>query len=249
MSVRVVLMHRTEPKWEAGVRPSPELIAGMGRLLGEMDADGVLLGAGGLRASAHGVRLRFADGKRTVTPGPFVGSNELPAGFAIVRVTSIDDAVAWATRFAGIVGDVEIDIRPVTEPWDLGLMDKPAGETTTRFMLVHKADADSESGAPRSPARVAELAALTDEMVKAGVLQAAERLEPSSAGKRLRFQAGKRTVLDGPFAESKELIAGYVMLRVPSKETAVEWAARFAAVAGDVAIDVRPLSDPADSWR
>src|SRR4051794_11994365 len=121
MTMRVVMMHKTNPANEAGVLPGPELLAGMGELMGELVKSGRLIDGGGLQASSKGVRLNFNRGKRTITNGPFAGSNELLAGFAIVRVTSIDEAVAWATSFAEIMGDLEVDIRPLMEPWDLGM--------------------------------------------------------------------------------------------------------------------------------
>ena len=136
--MRFMIMHRTTPHWEAGALPGPELIARVGKMLGEMTEAGVLRGAEGLRPSSQGVRLGFSGGKRTVTKGPFTGSNELPAGFAILRVKSIEEAIGWASRFAAIMDVGEIDIRPVTEPWDLGMSPKPPGLTTSRFMALHK---------------------------------------------------------------------------------------------------------------
>src|SRR5688572_23414534 len=100
---------------------------------------GVLLGAEGLRASAHGVRLRFAAGTRTVITGPFEGDNELAAGFSILRTRSLEDAIEWATQQADALGDVDIDIRPVTEPWDIGMGPPPADLGTQRFMILRKA--------------------------------------------------------------------------------------------------------------
>ena len=75
-----------------------------------------------LRSSALGVRLEFAGGQRTVTKGPLVGENELIAGFAVMRFRTLDEAVEWASRFAGVVGEVLLDIRPATEPWYIGLV-------------------------------------------------------------------------------------------------------------------------------
>jgi len=245
--MRFIMMHKTEPKWEAGALPSAELIAGMGGLLGQMAEAGALLDAGGLRPSSLGVRLTFSRGVRTVTPGPFAGGNELPAGFTILRVGSIDEAIDWASRYAGVVGDVEIDIRPVTEPWDIGICPKPKELTTTRFMMVTKANQASEAAVPPAPAVKAGLETLTADLVSAGVLLAAERLQPSSRGTRLKFVGGKRTITDGPFTESKELIAGFVMLRAEAKEGMIGWATRFAALTGDVEIDVRPLYERADT--
>lgn len=120
--MRFIIMHKTNAHWESGAIPSPELIARVGTLLGELAKAGVLLGAEGLRASSEGVRLRFSAGTRTVINGPFEGDHELAAGFSILRTRSLEDAIEWATRQAHVLGDVEIDIRPVTEPWDIGMV-------------------------------------------------------------------------------------------------------------------------------
>ena len=244
--MRVISMHKTNASNEAGIPPSLELIAGMGELMGELVKTGILRSGGGLRASSLGVRLNFSGGKRTITNGPFTGGNELTAGFRIINVKSLDDAIEWATRFADVIGDVEIDIRPLCEPWDLGVCPKPEGLETTRFMLVHKADKHSEAGVLPDQAQIADLKKLTDDMVKAGVFQEAEELRPSSKGVRLRFSGGKQTVIDGPFAESKELIAGFVIHEVNSIDESIAWAPPFAKLIGDVEIDIRPLYEPSD---
>lgn len=244
--MRIMSMHKTQPRWEADIPPDPEMVAGMGMLMGKMAQAGVLLAGEGLRASSRGVRLKFSDGNRTMIPGPFAPSNELIAGFAIVRVHSMDEAVAWATRFAEAVGDVEIDIRPVTEPWDIGIGAKPEGLTTTRYMLAHKADRNSEAGVPPSQQTMAAMGKLIEDMTRDGVLLLAEGLQPSSKGLRLKFSNGKRSVTDGPFTESKELIAGFVILQVQSMAEAIEWAAPFAALVGDVEMDFRPLQETTD---
>src|SRR5262245_14659070 len=109
--MRFIIMHKTSPHWEAGAIPSRDLIARVGRLLGELAQAHVLLGAEGLRASSEGVRLTFSGGTRTIIKGPFKGENELPAGFSLLRTQSIDDAIEWASRQAKVLGDVEIDIR------------------------------------------------------------------------------------------------------------------------------------------
>lgn len=241
--MRYLMMHRTNSHWEAGARPSTGLIAAMGQLLGKMAQNGVFLAGEGLRASSLGVRLQYRGGQRTVTRGPFPGGNELIAGFMILRLSTIDDAVEWASRFAEIVGDVEIDIRPVTEPWDLGMCNRPDGLTTTRFMAMHKADGRSEAGVPRTPQQTAAMQRLLAEMKQAGVLLAVEELQPSSRGVRIRFTGTTRTVTDGPFTESKELIAGFIMLQCDSREDAMAWAPQFAECVGDVELDIRPMHD------
>jgi hypothetical protein len=98
-----------------------------------------------------------------------------------------------------------------------------------RFMVMVRANKDSESGVPPSPELVAAMMKFNEEMVKAGVLLAADGLHPSSKGARVRFSRGKRTVTDGPFAETKELIAGFWLIQVKSREEAIEWMKRCPA--------------------
>ncbi len=101
----------------------------------------------------------------------------------------------------------------------------------------------SENDVPPDPKLVAKMGALIDEMTKAGVLQAAGGLASTKKGARIRFEGGKRTVIDGPFAESKELVAGYAILDLPSKAAAIEWATRFGEVVKVSEIDVRQLAE------
>lgn len=151
--MRFIIMHKTNAHWEGGALPDQELIERVGGLLGELGNAGVLAAAEGLRPSSEGVRLRFAGGERTINPGPFDRGNELAAGFSILHAASLDNAIEWATRQAAILGDVEIDIRPVTEPWDIGMAPRPA-EATRRYMVLRKATAATEAGvAPSNEAR------------------------------------------------------------------------------------------------
>jgi hypothetical protein len=95
-----------------------------------------------------------------------------------------------------------------------------------RFMVIVKADKTSEAGVLPDEKLFAEMGKYNDELAKAGVLLAAEGLHPTSKGARVRFSGGKRTVTDGPFAESKELVAGFWLWQVKSKEEAIEWLKR-----------------------
>jgi len=96
-----------------------------------------------------------------------------------------------------------------------------------RFMIIVKASKDSEAGVMPSEQLLTEMGKFNEELAKAGVLLAAEGLRPSSKGARVRFSGSKRTVIDGPFAETKELIAGYWLWQVKSKEEAIEWVKRY----------------------
>ena len=240
--MKFMMMHKTDAYYEGGGKPSKELIAGVGKMVGEAARSGRLLAGDGLGPSSQGVRLKFADGKRTVTPGPLKGGNELVAGFAVMRVRSLDEAIDWASRFAAVVGDTEIDVRPANEPWDIGLGEKPAGLTTRRYIAMHKANGKTEAGAAASAAQTENMGKLVEEMTKAGVLLASGSLEPSSRALRLRNFGGKQTLVDGPFAESKELVGGFAIIELDSREEALEWARRYVVVLGDVELDIRPMA-------
>ena len=118
-----------------------------------------------------------------------------------------------------------------------------------RFMIMVQANKDSEAGVMPEEELFAAMADYHEELVKAGVLLDASGLQPSSKGWRIEYAGGKRTVIDGPFAEAKELIAGYTLIQVKSREEAMEWAKRFPAPFGedtDCAIEIRQLYELED---
>lgn len=102
-----------------------------------------------------------------------------------------------------------------------------------RFMIIVKASAESEAGRMPSTELLSAMGKYNEELVNAGVLLAGEGLHPSSRGKRVRFQGGGRTVIDGPFQETKELIAGFYLIQVKSMDEAVEWVKRAPMPDGD----------------
>jgi hypothetical protein len=222
------------------VKPDATLIAEMGALIGEARANGTFRNGAGLRPRADRIRLNVKGGKVTRTDGPLKGGNELVAGFAMLKVHSMDEAVEWATRFAEVVGDVEIDVGPVVEPWDLGLMEKPAN-APLRVLSMHKADAASEAGTPPTPELMQRMERLIESMKDAGVFLAGEGLKPSALGARLRTSGGRHTWTDGPFSETKELIGGFTMLELNSLQEAKAWTDRYADILGDVEVDVREV--------
>jgi hypothetical protein len=116
--VRFLVIHKSNEANEAGVPPSKELIEQMGKLMEESAQAGVLLAAEGVHASSKGARVSFSGGRRVVTDGPFAEAKELIAGFALIDVASKEEAIEWATRFAAVIGDVEIEIRQVVEAAD-----------------------------------------------------------------------------------------------------------------------------------
>jgi hypothetical protein len=239
--MRFIIMHKTNAHWESGAIPSPELIARVGTLLGELAKAHMLLGAEGLRATSEGVRLRFSAGSRTVIKGPFEGNNELAAGFSILRARSLDDAIEWATRQATVLGDVEIDIRPVTEPWDIGMVAAPADVSTRRYMILRKATPSTESDVAPSSAQPSELVRLIDDTTRSGVHLVTETMRPSKRGRRYRNSRDGVIIYDGPFIESKELIAGYVVVSAVSLEDAGKWAMQYLNAVDADEVDLREL--------
>jgi hypothetical protein len=100
------------------------------------------------------------------------------------------------------------------------------GDKTMRFMVIVKADKDSEAGVLPSRELLTEMGKFNEELAKAGVMLAGEGLQPSSKGARVKFSGNKRTVTDGPFSETKELVAGFWLWQVRSKEEAIDWLKR-----------------------
>jgi hypothetical protein len=114
-----------------------------------------------------------------------------------------------------------------------------------RFMMLVKANQDSEAGVMPSKGLVAEMRELNEAMAKAGVLLAGEGLHPSSKGVRVTYTGRKRLVTDGPFAETKELLAGFWMIQVASRAEALEWASRIPFTDGEV-VEVRQVFETSD---
>jgi hypothetical protein len=112
-------------------------------------------------------------------------------------------------------------------------------------MVLVKANADSEAGVMPDEKMLTEMGKFNEELVKAGVMLAGEGLHPSSKGVRIRFDGAKRTVIDGPFTETKELLAGFWLLQVKSKEEAIEWIKR-APFDGGAEVEIRQVFEDED---
>jgi hypothetical protein len=117
-----------------------------------------------------------------------------------------------------------------------------------RFMIIRKADRNTEAGVLPSKELLTAMVQYNEELVKAGVMRAGEGLQPRSKGARVKFSGGTPTVVDGPFAETNELIAGFSMIEVKSREEAIEWVKRWPALDGDgqVEIEIRQVYEASD---
>lgn len=117
-----------------------------------------------------------------------------------------------------------------------------------RFLILRKADPDTEAGAMPSQQLVDAMMKYNQEMIDAGVMQGGEGLQPSVKGARIKFSSGKPRVIDGPFTEARELVAGYTIIDVKSKEEAIEWARRWPTedADGEVELELRQVYTAAD---
>jgi hypothetical protein len=127
---------------------------------------------------------------------------------------------------------------------EAGKIHRPKERDDMRVMVLVKADKKSEAGVMPDRRLLTEMGKFNEELVKAGVMLAGEGLQPSSKGARVRFSGGKRTVIDGPFAESKELVAGFWLWQVKSKEEAIEWLKR--APFEDTEVEIRQVFETED---
>jgi hypothetical protein len=244
--MRFMMMVKASKDSEAGVLPDEKILSEMGKYNEALVKAGALLAADGLQASSKGARVRYANGAVKVTDGPFAEAKELIAGYWLIQAKSKEEAVEWAMRVPFQEGEVEI--RPLFELTDFpvdpnekaeGWRDKegqfraspPARRPgTIRFMGLLKADKDTEAGVLPDEKLLAAMGTFFEEGVKSGVILSGEGLRPSSKGTRVRYSGSKRTVIDGPFTEAKELIAGYAIIQAKSKQEAIEWTKQFVTV-------------------
>ena len=117
-----------------------------------------------------------------------------------------------------------------------------------RFMIIRRADEETEAGVMPSEELLDAMMKYNEELVKAGVMLQGEGLQPSSKGVRVKFSGGKPTVIDGPFTETKELIAGFTMIQVKSREEAIEWVKRWPPIDahGGLELEIRQVFEPED---
>ena len=236
--MRFMIMHKNDEQSEAGNPPPMELVHQMGAFIGEHAKAGRFLDGAGLAGSKMRTRLVFRNGECTKKRGPYRGERELPAATLLLKVRTPEEALGWAERYGKILGDGEIELGKINEPWDLGVMPAPENPPL-QLLLIEKADRATEGGG-RSPQQKAALSRLKTEMTKAGVLVSSLRLAPSAKGKRLLFTNNDLRVIDGPFLESKELIGGFSIMELSSIDEAVALCRDYAKLlGGTLEVDIR----------
>jgi hypothetical protein len=266
--MRFMMLGKASKNCEAGVLPDEKILSEMRKYNEELVKAGALLAVDGLQASSKGARVRYSKGKYTVIDGPFAETKELIAGFWLIQAKSREEAIEWAKRVPFQEGEVEV--RPLYELPDFPVdpAEKPDGwrekeeqfravpparkPGTIRYLGILKADRDTEAGVLPDEKFLSSMGAFFEEGVKAGVILSGEGLQPSSKGARVRYSGSKRTVIDGPFAETKELIAGYAILQFTSRAEAIEWTKRFVQVdapgrlGAESECEIRPFSELED---
>jgi hypothetical protein len=278
--MRFMILRKADTQTEAGTMPGAALLEAMGKYNEAMLKAGVMLTGEGLRPSAQGIRVRLAGKKMTVTDGPFAESKELIAGFSIIEVASKAEALAWLERWPkeDADGNVALELRQVyelsdfpvdpaekadgwraeeekfrqaTEPTGAPQAPPPRKPGTTRYLVMLRSDQTTESGKMPGEKTLAEMGALMTELGQSGALLGGEGLKPSALGARVKFTGGKYRVTDGPFAETKEMIAGYSLIQVATRAEAVDFAKRWLQVHAGVGveeaeIEIRPLFELSD---
>lgn len=236
--MRFMIMHKNDPGTEAGNPPPKEVVDDMNAFIDECAKTGRFIHGAGLAGSKTRTRLVFRNGRCTKRNGPYAADHELPAAALLLKVRTREEAIGWAERYGKILGDGELEIGKINEPWELGMMPAPA-DPPLQVLLIEKADRATEAGR-RSTQQKTALSRLKTEMSKAGVLVHALTLQPSSQGKRLVFNDNDMRLIDGPFAESKELIGGFAVMELSNMDEAIELCRRYAEVCGGtLEIDLR----------
>lgn len=232
--MRVMMILKSDAQSEAGVMPPEQLLSEMGEYSERLLNAGVMLGGEGLHASSKGAKIRIAKGKTTVLDGPFAEAKEVVAGYYLLQVKDLQQAIEWAKQMPGAeyTPEGEIELRPLYDPEDFALEPREAldakvpGPKGPRWISLLKADKNTEAEMEPNPKLLEEMGALMGEMTQQGVLISGDGLRASKHGAKVLFQNKRLRVLDGPFTESKEMIAGVSIFRAKTKAAAVEWARR-----------------------
>ena len=275
--MRFMMIVKSNADSESGVMPTEKMLSEMGKYNDELIKAGMMLAGEGLHPSSKGTRVRYANGKVSMTDGPFAETKELVAGFWAIQAKSLAEVIEWAKKVPFEDGEVEIrqvyEMEELTETagkpevWnEVERQPKPARKPgTTRYMTLLKADRNTEAGVQPTEKLLVEMGALMEEVAKSGAMLSGEGLHPSAKGAKIRYSGTKRTVVDGPFTEAKELVAGVSIVQTKTKAEAVDFARRCLQIhvdntginAGE--IEIRPVFeiedfpvDPAEKpggWR
>jgi hypothetical protein len=232
--MQFMILRRADRRSEAGRLPASEA--------------GLLLAH--LQPSANAVRLTLRGGEATVTPGPFLDPAEMIAGFAVIDVPGMADAVDWLKRWPAADAPVELEIRESGCPGGCAQVEAAdvADPRGRRFAILLRSSRALEDEVPVPRTVLDRLDAHNAGEAAAGVLLAGDGLRTSARGARVKVAKNTFSVIDGPFTEIKEMIAGFWLIRVPTMDDAIEWAKRNPYPTGpDVDVEIRQLFECSDN--
>jgi hypothetical protein len=245
--MRFLIVRKADADSEAGAPVTQALVDAMADYCDPLAAEGRFHAGEGLKPSSEGVRVSFRAGRTpVVVDGPFAEARELVAGFSIIEAESMDAAVDWVKGWPAedANGNAEIEIRPVGCPGGLTNFGDPAEDESERprYMVMLKANARSETDWNPGPEILGRMAEANRAGHEAGFLIAGNGLSSSRHARRVRFNKGQAQVFDGPFAEIKEMVAGFWVLRVDTLEDVIAWTRTYPFPDGDEArLEIRPL--------
>ena len=191
------------------------------------------------------VRLHRSAGAWSIEHGPFPAS-ELAAGFAIVDVPSKEAAIAWALDWptADAEGSVVLEVRETGCTGGCAGIDTQSPPHLTPYAVLIRSSDILEADLPPPPEVIARMNARNAQDARAGVLLAGDGLKPTAKGARVKFKGGRATVVDGPFTEIKELIAGFWLIQADSRDAAIAWVKSYPFPWPDVTLDLRQVAAP-----
>lgn len=201
-----------------------------------------------LKPSNSAVRLSLRNGEATVTPGPFPDPAEMIAGFAVIDVPTRQAAIDWLKTWPASEQPIELEVRESGCPGGCAeVVAAPGTSDGQRFAILLRSSPALEAEEPVAQHRLDTLDAHNAREAAAGVLLAADGLRTSARGARVKVARSQFSVIDGPFTEIKELIAGFWLIRVAGMDEAIAWAKRNPYPSGpDAEVEIRPLYEPGD---
>jgi len=226
--MQFMVIRRSDEATEEGRMPAPQVFEDMGAFHEELAAAGRVGLAQGLRPSKHAVRLKLWPGGESITDGPFTETKELIAGFTVFEADSKAQAIElvkrWPMSDADATGEAVLELRQTGCPGGCAQVPPADGGADRHYLILLRSDEGTEADRIPPQHMLDTLNAFNAEQAAAGRLLAGDGLMASSSGARVRLAGGKASVIDGPFAEAKELIAGFWMIRAGSMADAVAWA-------------------------
>lgn len=247
--MQFMIIRKADAATEALLPPAPGLIEDMERFNAQFAEQGRLGLALGLRPSAHAVRLKLWPGGESVTDGPFAETKELVAGFTIIEADSKEAAIEqvrrWPASDLEATGEVVLELRETGCPGgcaEVASSMEGNDDSAGRYVILLRSDAASERDTVPFQAELDALDAFNMAEAEAGVLLAGEGLMSSARGARIHVKGGGVSVIDGPFAEAKELVAGFWMIRAASLDEALAWARKLPYPTGpEVEVEIREV--------